>query len=156
MLNCHLTHHWKDYSGFTTIVNPDSDSFFLSLNLKWGFKDSVTSKTLCESVSKTLNSESTSELTLSIITERTSHMIEVEAWEDTLFNSNHINTSVENIICFQFLKLNHTLTQLTLDHLCTLSDEFNFDFQFFNPLNQINKTLTFIIQITDLIWFFCH
>lgn len=83
-------------------------------------------------------------------------MVEVGAWGDTLFNPNHLNASVGDVIRFRFLKLNHTLTQSTLDHPCTPSGGFDSGFQFFNPLNQTNKTLTFIVQTTDPIWFFCH
>jgi len=61
-------------------------------------------------------------------TEQTTYIIDVEARKDTLFVLNQLNTSVRNVINFQFLKLNHTLTQLTLEDSCTLNVDFDTGF----------------------------
>jgi len=87
---------------------------------------------------------------------QTTYIIDVEARKDTLFVLNQLNASVRNVIHFQFLKLNHTLTQSTLEDSCTLNSDFDTGFQFFNSLNQINKTLNFVVLNTDSTWFFCH
>ena len=89
-------------------------------------------------------------------TGQTSYMVDVGARGDMLFVPNQLNASVRNVIHFWFLKLNHTLTQLTLEDPCTLNGGFDTDFQFFNSLNQTNKTLNYVVLNTDPVWFFCH
>lgn len=80
---------------------------------------------LCELASTT--SEPTI-IAFTTATEQTTYIIDVKAREDMLFVLNQLNVSVKNVIHFQFLKLNYTLTQSTLEDSCTLNDDFNMSF----------------------------
>jgi len=147
--SCTEQHH----SEIFTAVHVNSESLFLNLNLKWGSRVSTITTELCESASTTFESMI---IAFATAMRQTTYIIDVEVREDTLFVLNQLNAFVKNVIHFQFLKLNHTLTQLTLENSCTLNDDFDMSFQFFNLLNQINKTLNFVVLNTDSAWFFCY
>ncbi len=101
---------------------------------------------LCELASTT--SEPTI-IAFATVMGQTTYIIDIEARKDTLFVLNQLNAFVRDVIYFQFLKLNHTLTQSTLEDSCTLNGDFDMSFQFFNLLNQINKTLNFVVLNTN-------
>ena len=143
----------QHHSEISTAVHADSGSLSLGLDLEWGSRVSTTTTGPCELASTT--SEPTT-ITSATSTGPTSYMVDVGARGDTLFVPNQLNASVGDVIRFRFLKLNHTLTQSTLEDPCTSNGGFDTGFQFFNPLNQTNKTLDFVVPNTDPAWFFCH
>lgn len=147
------SHTEQHHSEIFTAVHADSELLFLDLNLKWELRVLTTTTELCELASTT--SEPTI-IAFATVIRQTTYIIDIEVRKDMLFVLNQLNAFVEDVIHFQFLKLNHTLTQSTLENSCTLNGGFDMSFQFFNLLNQINKTLNFVVLNMNSTWFFCH
>lgn len=143
----------KHHSEISTAVHVDSGSLSLGLDLEWGSRVSTTTTGPCESASTT--SEPTT-IASATATGQTTYMVDVGARGDTLFVPNQLNASVGDVIHFRFLKLNHTLTQSTLEDPCTSNGGFDTGFHFFNPLNRTDKILDYVVPNTDPAWFFCH
>lgn len=56
------------------------------------------------------------------------HTVMTNNWENLIFQLNNLNVSVEDTVKFEFLSLNHTLTESTLKHSCTSKSEFDTEF----------------------------
>jgi hypothetical protein len=73
-----------------------------------------------------------------------------------IFSPSSLNASAGSVIAFDFLGLNHTLTQSTIRNPCRSNQGLNTGFQQFNPANVSGK---FIVEIKvtdqDPKWFFC-
>jgi hypothetical protein len=77
------------------------------------------------------------------------HLVQVGARGELLFLPNNLSANVRDILEFQFLASNYTLTQSTFKQPCMAINSFNTDFIHFNPLNRTNNTLFFLIQNTN-------
>ncbi|KAK5131390.1 hypothetical protein LTR16_000808, partial [Cryomyces antarcticus] len=84
------------------------------------------------------------------------HSVEVGAQGDLIFAPNQLEAAVGDIVNFRFLKLNHTLTQSSLDKPCTAVNGFDTSFVHLNPYNRTNDILSFMVQSTNPAWFFCR
>jgi hypothetical protein len=82
-------------------------------------------------------------------------MVEVGAYGKTLFNHPLVETAVGDVLEFQFLALNHILTQSPLMQPCEPRG-FDTDFTHFNPGNNTDDFLQYLVQNTDPQWFFCR
>ncbi|KAF2194734.1 hypothetical protein K469DRAFT_509556, partial [Zopfia rhizophila CBS 207.26] len=72
------------------------------------------------------------------------------------FNPDSISVSRGTILRFNFLGINHTLTQSTLDHPCTSNAQFDTGFRQFNPTNSSGKfLLEFEVDTDQPQWFYC-
>jgi plastocyanin len=73
-----------------------------------------------------------------------------------VFSPSSLNASAGSVIAFNFLGLNHTLTESNLWDPCHSNQKFDTGFQQFNPANVSGK---FIVEIEvtsqDAKWFFC-
>jgi hypothetical protein len=82
--------------------------------------------------------------------------VQVGPGADLLFQPNYMDANVGDTVLFQFFKLNHTLTQSTLERPCTPDHRFDSGFRQFNPTNQLGMTLSFSVNTFDPQWFFCR
>ena len=72
------------------------------------------------------------------------------------FNPDSVSVATGTILRFNFLALNHTLTQSTLSHPCVNSSQFDSGFHQFNPSNISGKFLVdFEVTSNDSQWFYC-
>lgn len=89
----------------------------------------------------------------------TSHLVDVGAGGDFLFNPNQIDASVGDVLIFRFLESNHTVTQSSFEQPCMPSSGFDSGFRYYNPRNQtgvINQVALFLVRDTEPVWFFCR
>jgi plastocyanin len=84
------------------------------------------------------------------------HIVNVGASGKLIFSPNSVDAAVGDIIHFQFLALNHTLTQSTLSNPCVSTENFDTEFTHFNPSNRTDDSLMFLVQSTNPQWFFCR
>ncbi len=84
------------------------------------------------------------------------HSVDVGASGNFLFRPDHLNASVGDVVRFNFLALNHTLTQSELSDPCLSNGGFNTGFRQFNPLNESGKfVVEFKVNTTRSQWFYC-
>ncbi|KAF1935463.1 hypothetical protein EJ02DRAFT_308987, partial [Clathrospora elynae] len=73
-----------------------------------------------------------------------------------VFSPSSLNASVGSVVAFNFLSLNHTLSQSSLSDPCNVNGGFDTGFQQFNPANVSGK---FVIEVEIINkepkWFFC-
>lgn len=73
-----------------------------------------------------------------------------------VFSPSSLNAPIGTVITFNFLSLNHTLTQSTLQHPCTSNGGFDSSFAQFNPINVSGKFLVqYQVTRKDPQWFSC-
>ncbi|KAF2197903.1 hypothetical protein GQ43DRAFT_336111, partial [Delitschia confertaspora ATCC 74209] len=73
-----------------------------------------------------------------------------------VFNPEYVNVSKGTVLRFNFLGLNHTLTQATLSNPCERSTQLDTGFQQFNPMNVSGRFLVdFEVYSEDPQWFHC-
>lgn len=84
------------------------------------------------------------------------HLVQVGARGETIFLPNRVDAVVGDVLKFQFLALNHTLTQSSLEDPCMAMGSFDTDFVHFNPSNRSDDSLMYLVQNTDPQWFFCR
>jgi hypothetical protein len=84
------------------------------------------------------------------------HKVTVAAGNDLIFAPNIIEASIGDTIEFNFLALNHTLTQSLLEVPCTNVGGFSTGFNQFNPKNASGRYLVeYAVKTLDPQWFFC-
>lgn len=93
---------------------------------------------------------------VSAIASRVTHTVQVGAQGNLSFSPNQITAKAGDVINFQFLKLNHTLTQSSLEEPCLPNKQFDTGYHHFNPMNKTDNILQFFVQDTEPQWFFCH
>ncbi|KUJ13170.1 uncharacterized protein LY89DRAFT_564694, partial [Mollisia scopiformis] len=72
------------------------------------------------------------------------------------FSPNTINAGVDYVVKFEFLALNHTLTQSSLGNPCLKSDGLDTGFNEFNPKNTTGQyVVDYWVQSMDPQWFYC-
>ncbi|PVH90696.1 hypothetical protein DM02DRAFT_483865, partial [Periconia macrospinosa] len=72
------------------------------------------------------------------------------------FSPSSIDADVGTMISFNFLALNHTLTQSSLSHPCKAGGKFDTGFKQFNPQNISGEfVVLYEILSTEPQWFFC-
>ncbi|KAF2278983.1 uncharacterized protein EI97DRAFT_361235, partial [Westerdykella ornata] len=72
------------------------------------------------------------------------------------FNPDSLSVSKGTVLRFNFLGLNHTLTQSSLAHPCLNSTKFDSRFRQFNPLNiSGNFMVEYEMKTEDPQWFYC-
>ena len=86
----------------------------------------------------------------------TTHTVDIRLEGQLIFTPNNITAGVGDMVFFFFHKLNHTLTQSTMDP-CTSAEIFDSGFGYFNPLDQagiINQVLSFLVRDSEPSWFY--
>ncbi|KAI9840228.1 MAG: hypothetical protein M1838_004149 [Thelocarpon superellum] len=84
------------------------------------------------------------------------HKVDVGAAGELIYGPNQLNAAVGDVIEFNFLKLNHSVTQSTFDHPCTFNGGFDTGLNQFNPQNISGKFIrTFEVKDTEPTWFYC-
>jgi plastocyanin len=82
--------------------------------------------------------------------------VTVGAGGELVFSPSTLNATLGTIVSFNFLSLNHTLTQSTLSSPCHSNGRFDTGFRQFNPANESG---VFVVnyEVTSLApqWFFC-
>ncbi|KAF2812819.1 uncharacterized protein BDZ99DRAFT_353451, partial [Mytilinidion resinicola] len=86
----------------------------------------------------------------------TTHLVQVGGQGNLIFSPTYISAPVGDVIHFKFLKLNHTLSQSSLEDPCTPNNVFDTGFIHFNPQNRTDYALDFLIQNSNPQWFFCR
>ena len=72
------------------------------------------------------------------------------------FEPTAVEAPVGTLLIFNFLALNHTLTQSSFSHPCASIDGFDTGFNNFNPRNITGKYITeYVVETTEPQWFFC-
>jgi plastocyanin len=83
------------------------------------------------------------------------HAVDVGAEGEFLFSPNQVAASAGDVIRFNFLARNHTLTQSSLDAPCSQSGQFDSGFNQFNPLNISNQFhVDYEVKSSDPVWFY--
>ncbi|KAJ8064236.1 hypothetical protein OCU04_006583 [Sclerotinia nivalis] len=72
-----------------------------------------------------------------------------------IYSPNQIDANVGDIIHFKFLARNHTVTQSDFNTPCTFNGGFDTGFNQFNPNNQTDIALDFVVDTDKPIWFHC-
>jgi hypothetical protein len=62
--------------------------------------------------------------------------VQVGGQGELVFSPSHLDASIGELINFQFLKFNHTLTEFSFDHPCIANGGFDSGFNHFNPTNR--------------------
>ncbi|QSS51643.1 hypothetical protein I7I53_07011 [Histoplasma capsulatum var. duboisii H88] len=86
----------------------------------------------------------------------TVHHVQVGGGGAIAFRPNRINANIGDKVVFEFLGLNHTLTQSTIGQPCTPVHQLNSGFGYFNPTNRTGLTLSITVNSADSQWFFCQ
>ncbi|ESZ90841.1 serine-threonine rich protein [Sclerotinia borealis F-4128] len=87
---------------------------------------------------------------------RTVHNITVGAQGLKLFSPNQLNASLGDIVRFNFLARNATVTQSNLDTPCIPNGGADTGFNQFNPENQTDVFVReFLVNTTEPIWLYC-
>jgi plastocyanin len=82
--------------------------------------------------------------------------ITVGAAGQLAFNPDSVSVMKGTLLRFNFLGINHTLTQSSLAHPCLNGTEFDTGFQQFNPKNVSGKYLVdFKVESDEPSWFYC-
>ena len=87
------------------------------------------------------------------------HRVQVGADGDLIFRPQTIDAAVGDMILFEFLAKNHTVTRSSFDNPCVPNQGLDSGFQFFNPTNQtgiINQRLPYLVRDSEPTWFFCR
>jgi len=88
------------------------------------------------------------------------HLVQVGVAGELMYGPNQLNASLGDIVRFEFLKLNHTVTQSSFAEPCTkIGGGFDSGFNFFNPNNVTDSgtfTTDFIVNTTSPLWFYCR
>jgi plastocyanin len=83
-------------------------------------------------------------------------VVTVGALGELAFSPSSLNASIGSTVIFNFLALNHTLTQSNLIDPCLPNGGFDTGFRQFNPSNiSGNNVVEFEVQTHDPQWFFC-
>lgn len=84
------------------------------------------------------------------------HHVTVGAKGQNLYYPNQVNANLGDIIRFNFLAKNHTVTQSDFNTPCTYNGGFDTGFNQFNPDNQTNSIVKdFVVTTTKPTWFHC-
>lgn len=84
------------------------------------------------------------------------HLVTVGAQGKNLYSLNQIDAKVGDIIRFNFLAKNHTVTQSDFNTPCTFNGGFDTGFNQFNPMNTTDLFVKdFIVNTDKPIWFHC-
>ena len=85
----------------------------------------------------------------------TTHAVNVGARGEFIFSPNEVAALIGDIVRFNFLARNHTVTQSSLDSPCSPSGQFDSGFNQFNPSNISNQFyVDFEVKSTDPGWFY--
>jgi len=83
------------------------------------------------------------------------HRIQVGSQGELKFAPRKLDAKVGDILQFQFLAVNHTLTQSSLQNPCSSNGNFDTKFLHANPTNKTNNILTYLVQNSDPQYFYC-
>jgi plastocyanin len=92
-----------------------------------------------------------------IVTPPVVHKVVVGFNGSLIFEPNHLDAAIGDIVRFDFLKLNHTVTQSSLLEPCTPLEGPHFDtgFNQFNPDNTDGKFIRdFTVEVKTPLWFY--
>lgn len=83
------------------------------------------------------------------------HTVQVGALGELIYGPNQLNAALGDIVRFDFLKLNHSVTQPSFAKPCTYNGGFDTGLKQFNPQNISGKFLVdFQVNTTDPLWFY--
>ncbi|KAI9808213.1 MAG: hypothetical protein M1825_004670 [Sarcosagium campestre] len=84
------------------------------------------------------------------------HKVDVGAFGELLFNPNQVDAAVGDVVEFNFLAKNHSVTQSEFATPCTFNNGFDTGFNQFNPQNTSGLFLKpFTVTQTKPTWFYC-
>ncbi|KAI9853582.1 MAG: hypothetical protein M1824_001075 [Vezdaea acicularis] len=84
------------------------------------------------------------------------HQVIVGASGHLTFEPDAVEAAVGEVIEFNFLSLNHTLTQSSFIHPCQNAAKFNTDFHQYNPHNETGRFLVSLtVDVDQPQWFHC-
>jgi plastocyanin len=83
------------------------------------------------------------------------HTVQVGALGELIYGPNQLNAAIGDIVRFDFLKLNHSVTQSSFAKPCTYNGGFDTGLNQFNPQNISGKFLVdFQVNTTAPLWFY--
>ena len=84
------------------------------------------------------------------------HKVDVGAFGNLVFNPNQIYAAVGDVVEFNFLAKNHSVTQSNFRTPCTFNGGFDTGLNQFNPKNQSGLFIkSFAVKNTKPTWFYC-
>jgi hypothetical protein len=84
------------------------------------------------------------------------HSVDVGAFGKLVFSPSQIDAAIGDVIEFNFLAVNHTLTQSELHDPCNSTGQFDTGFNQFNPRNETGKFIVrFEVKSSAPQWFYC-
>lgn len=163
-----MTPYYQNSSASSFIVNNSSASSPLSDTGSWTENHNITTSTVLNASLATIQypdstpilHETNAPFPLTSCTEtpaaRPTSSIIVGAGGQLVFSPSTINAAVGTIISFNFLGLNHTLTQSEFSNPCQANGKFNSGFHQFNPTNISGKfVIEYEVTRPGPQWFFC-
>ncbi len=90
---------------------------------------------------------------------RASHTVVVGVNATSTFYPHAVNAAVGDLVFFNFLSTNHTVTQSSREAPCQTRDGFDSGFSFYNPLNQSKipeQQSVYLVRDSEPAWFFCR
>jgi plastocyanin len=102
---------------------------------------------------QTTTSQTTS--TSTTTSAKQTHTVQVGALGELIYGPNQLNAALGDIVRFDFLKLNHSVTQSSFAQPCTYNGGFDTGLNQFNPKNISGKFLVdYEVKTTDPLWFY--
>lgn len=87
----------------------------------------------------------------------TTHKVDVGSLGQLVFSPNQVEAAVGDVVQFNFLALNHTVTQSEFASPCTFNGGFDTGFGQFNPKNETGRFVqSFVVKDKKPQWFYCR
>ncbi|QSS64902.1 hypothetical protein I7I51_01977 [Histoplasma capsulatum] len=84
------------------------------------------------------------------------HRVKVGDGDKFAFQPGYVNADVGDLVTFEFHKLNHTLSQSSLEWPCISSQQLESGFNQLNPTDRNDLILTITVNSLEPRWFFCR
>jgi plastocyanin len=86
---------------------------------------------------------------------RQTHTVQVGALGELIYGANQLNAALGDIVRFDFLKLNHSVTQSSFAKPCTYNSRFDTRLNQLDPKNISGKfPVDFQVDTTDPLWLY--
>jgi hypothetical protein len=149
--NSTSTHTTSTHTAITRTTSTSTTSTHTTSTRTTGISTTSTSTSTHTTSTHTTSTRTTSTST----TAKQTHTVQVGALGELIYGPNQLNAALGDIVRFDFLKLNHSVTQSSFAKPCTYNGGFDTGLNQFNPQNISGKFLVdFQVNTTDPLWFY--